>query len=74
MVEGSRIVGIERHYFVNTPDRLWISNIGTYDTFPGFFSDRLQEFFFPFAFASTWTESDFSAFDKNNKIWKACLS
>ena len=41
----------------------------------GSFETRLQEFFFPFAFAPTWTESDFSAFGKNkNKIWKACLS
>lgn len=43
----------------------------------GSFETRLQEFFFffPFAFAPTGTESDFSAFGKNkNKIWKACLS
>lgn len=33
MAEGFRIVGIERHYFVNFHDRLCIPNSGTSDIF-----------------------------------------
>lgn len=37
MAEGFRVLGIGRHYFVNILDRLWVSNTGAYDMFPGFF-------------------------------------
>lgn len=37
MAEGFRIVGIERHYFVNLHGRLCIQKSGTSDIFVRFF-------------------------------------
>lgn len=37
MVEGFRIAGSERHYFVNFPDKIWIHNSDTYNMFPELF-------------------------------------